>query len=312
MAVSFDLQQQTPFKLTWEKHNEAPQEMFRGGAVVHDSVCYFRPSSSHYVLKYNSDTGDWSELPQCPQKSFGLVVINNYLTAVGGDCSEGKYTNCLVSFNGSEWVTCFPSMPTKRYQHVVISTPNYLIAAGGWGEGAEILSTVEVMNIATHEWYTAENLPEPVYHISATVCGRRIYILGGYDKKHKGTHAVFTCTIDSLLHSCHPSLSQTQHHTNVWQYISDVPVLFSTCITMKGQVLAVGGMDSLGITKDVVYWYDSNHDSWKLVGQMPTARYLCQVVGLRDCIIAVGGYTLRQCIASVEVGCLQFSGMYIV
>ena len=301
MAEVWDVQQ---LKLTWKKCRNAPRPMLKGAAVAHGSVGYFNSKYYHDVFAYDSEKDDWSKLPECLQRGFGLAVINNLLTAVGGEPSglfSGLCTNRLVSFNGSKWVTIFPPMPTKRYYLAVISAQNYLIAAGGMRERYTNLSTVEVMNITTREWYTAASLPEPVSDMSATICRGGLYLLVGYP-----AHAVFTCTLDSLLHSCHPP-SQTPPHTNeagVWQRIADVPMPYSTCTTLNGRVLAVGGGDShRTITADVCM-YNGDSDSWPLVGHMSTARHKCLVVGLRDCIIAVGGRGL----SSVEVGYLQLSG----
>ena len=310
MAEVWDVQQ---LKLTWETRRNAPWRMRRGAAAAHGSVGYFSSVYSHDVFAYNSEKDDWSELPECPQRDFGLAVINNLLTAVGGEPSGlFSYTNRLVSFNGSKWVTIFPPMPTKRCWPAVISAQNYLIAAGGVRGVAKTLSTVEVMNTATREWYTAASLPEPVCWMSATVCGGRLYLLGGLDKYINPTQVVFTCTLDSLLHSCHQP-SQTPPHTNeagVWQRIADVPMTYSTCTTLNGRVLAVGGRDSHGTSTTDVYMYNAN--SWIIVGHKSTARNLCLVVGLRDCIIAVGGcilhYTVGGYTSSVEVGYLQLSG----
>ena len=307
MAEVWDDQQ---LKLTWETcRNSAPCEMVRGAAVAHGSVGYFSSWGSYDVLAYDSEKDDWSKLPECPQKDFGLAVINNLLTAVGGYFSS--FTNRLVSFNGSEWVTIFPPMPTKRHSLVIVSAQNYVTAAGGVGVGVTVLSTVEVMNVATREWYTAASLSEPIYVTSATVCGERLYLLGGLDKNVNSTRVVFTCSLDSLLHSCHPP-SQTPPHTNeavVWQCFTDVPMLDSTCTTLNGRVLAVGGSDSHYIDTADVRIYDTDSDSWPLVGHMSTARSRCLVVGLRDCIIAVGGFISSSSkTSSVEVGYLQLSG----
>ena len=305
MAEVWDVQQ---LKLIWETHRNAPCDMERGAAVAHGSVGYFSSEYSRDVFAYDSEKDDWSKLPECPQRSFGLAVINNLLTAVGGKASglfSGGLTNRLVSFNGSKWVTIFPPMPTKRDRLAVISAQNYLIVAGGMREEWNVLSTVEVMNTDTREWYTAASLPEPFYYMSATVCGGRLYLLGGIDKRGSPTHAVFTCTLDSLIHSCH-SPSQTPPHTNeagVWQRIADVPMRCSTCTTLNGRVLAVGGKDSHSTPTPNVYMYNGDSDSWSLVGHMSTARYWSLVVGLRDCIIAVGAWG-----SSVEVGYLQLSG----
>ena len=290
-------------KLTWETRTEAPCEMeWPGAAVAHGSLAYFSSFDSNEVFAYNSENNDWSKLPECPEHDFRLAVVNNLVTAVGG-MSGG---HCTSSLSDGEWVTLFPPMPTKRYLTAVISAQNYLIAAGGRGVGGA-LSTVEVMDMNTLEWCTAASLPEPVCDMSATVCGGRLYLLGGYDKNNRSTRAVFTCTLDSLIRSCHPP-SQTPPHTSeasVWQRVADVPVCSFTCTTLNGRVLAVGGRDSHNNLTAAVHMYNPDSDSWLVFGNMPTARSLCLLVGLRDCIIAVGGYAGYH---TVEVGYLQLSG----
>ena len=114
MAEVWDDQQ---LKLIWETRKNAPCDMDRGAAVAHGSVGYFNSDCSHDVFAYDSEKDDWSQLPECPQINFGLAVINNLLTAVGGYSSgvfSEELTNRLVSFSGDKWVTIFPPMPTKR------------------------------------------------------------------------------------------------------------------------------------------------------------------------------------------------------
>jgi len=233
---------------------------------------------------------------------FGLAVINNILTAVGGEIG-GQYTNCLSSFSGGRWMTVFPPMPTKRGKPAVISAQNYLIAVGGTVvEGC--LSTVEVIDMNTLEWYTAASLPEPVSSMSATVCGGRLYLLGGYDKYGNETHAVFTCTLDSLIRSCHLP-SQTPPHTSdasVWQRVADVPVVLSTCTTLNGRVLTIGGEDTKGYTA-AVHIYNPKSDLWLLIGCMHSARSQCLVVALHNRIITVGGNTgfVAAAVSTVQI-----------
>ena len=71
-------------------------------------------------------------------------------------------------------------------------------------------------------------------------------------------------------------------------------------------MLVLGGEDSYGNDTADVYMYNADSDSWLGLGNMPTARSWCLVVGLRDLIIAVGGGFSGCC--TVEVGYLQLSG----
>ena len=291
--------------------------MLRGVAVGCGSVGYFSPgrkergsdvtremqasfkleghSREHgIVCAYDLESDDWSELPKCPSTRFGLAVVNDLVTAVGGMSLGGRPMNHLYSFSGGTWEKTFPPMPNKRYLPAVVTAQNYLIAAGG-KEWRGVLSTVDVMNMDTLEWYTAASLPEPVYHASATVCEGQVYILGGKGR-NGATRAVFTCTLDSLLRSCHPP-SQTPTHTgesSIWKRVADVPVVDSAFTTLKGRVIAVSGK---------VHMYDVNSDSWLVVGCTHTLHCKCLAVGLGDCIVAAGGRaSWNDMSVKVEVG----------
>ena len=180
MAEFGDGQPLEQLKLMWDELKEVPCDMKRGAAVVCDSLAYVNSLGSHDVFAYDSKKDNWNKLPECPHREFGLAAINDLLTAVGG-WSDGEFTTCLSSFDGSKWLTVFPPMPTKRQLPAVISTQNYLIVAGGIAVG-QALSTVDVMDMNTREWFTAASLPECVCFMSATVCEGRLYLLGGLDK----------------------------------------------------------------------------------------------------------------------------------
>ena len=55
----------------------------RASSSVCGSMAYFRPSNSNLVLPYNSETKEWSTLPECPTQRFTLAVVNGLITAVG-------------------------------------------------------------------------------------------------------------------------------------------------------------------------------------------------------------------------------------
>ena len=110
-------------------------------------------------------TNSWSPLPDCLIRDGSIMVLNGRLTTVGGEIfsltEESKY--------GRRWSMKYPPMPTKRKWTTALCTRDALIVAGGVGEGGA-LSTVEVMNIKNHRWFTAADLPQPMYRASATIC----------------------------------------------------------------------------------------------------------------------------------------------
>ena len=78
---------------------------------------------------------------------------------------------------------------------------------------------------------------------------------------------------------------------HVWGKVSDLPVSRSTCITLHGQLLAVGGDDSK-YTPTSVYHTLSN--SWQIIDEIRIARYHCFADVLsNDQLIVVGGLTVR-------------------
>ena len=70
--------------LTWKTCKAAPHQMSRGSATVCGNKAYIRLGGSRQVHSYNSDTEEWSALPECPNECSTLTVINGLVTAVGG------------------------------------------------------------------------------------------------------------------------------------------------------------------------------------------------------------------------------------
>ena len=178
-----------------------------------------------------------------------------------------------------------------------------LIVAGGTTGAARYednLATVEVMDTETCQWLTASSLPHPFNQTSATICGDHLYLLGGIDTNDV-TKSLLTCSVPDLLHSCRPpsgpplgerlkgALSLADQR-QVWQKVADVPVYRSTCTTINGQLLAVGGSDSNYSGIDAVYRYTPTSNSWEVISHMPTARYWCLVAVLPSSeLMVVGG-----------------------
>ena len=163
-------------------YQQAPCPILRGSAAMYGSVTYFGLPDDRKVLSYESDTKKWSSLPECPRVNFTLAVVNNLVTAVGGK-KDAKRTNTLISLKEKRgalmWVEHIPPMPTKRKFPAVVCSENVLIVAGGVGKKNTTLDTVEVMNTETLHWSTASNLPQPLSDATATVCGDRLYLVGG-------------------------------------------------------------------------------------------------------------------------------------
>ena len=206
-----------------------------------------------------------------------------------------------ISLTGQDrriWTKKYPPMPTKRRCTTSLCTRARLIVAGGVGEGAVVLSTVEVMNTVNHQWFTAADLPQPMYIASATVCGDCIYILGGVGERITSIKSVYTCSVSDLIQSCVPnsleSRTSLSDKASVWRQVADSPVTRSTCESLNGRLLAIGGMGDSGNGTTALYEYSSIRNSWEIISHMTTGRYICFTAVLsNNQLVVVGGWTDR-------------------
>ena len=295
-------------KLRWRDGGRAPHKMCGEVTAVDGSVAYLRPWGSNCVFAYNSTSNKWSELPACPNNVFSLAVVSSLLTAIGGETSNIKLTNSLLSFTDNKWTKRFPPMPTKRYSTAVVCSGNSLVVAGG-SNGVTNLTTVEVMDTETLRWSTARSLPHPLCQAMAMLCGDQVYMLGGRDQSENQSKSVFACSLAALLKSSQPQSPGARLRTlsltsrpKVWHQLADTPVTLSTCASLQGQLLAVGGEDLDDEEANTIHTYNTTTNSWEVIGHMATPRSQCLVAVLPyNTLMVVGGYTPDGLTDSVEI-----------
>ena len=300
-------------KLRWRDGGRAPRKMYGDVSVVDGSVAYFRPrrfiERNNEVFAYTFANNKWSELPECTNSDVSLAMVNSLLTAIGGKTSNREVTNSLLSLTDNKWTKRFPPMPTKRWLTAVVCSGKSLIVAGGEGEGKKDLSTVEVMDTKTLQWSTASSLPHSLYQATATLCGNQVYMLGGFYQIAKVSKSVFTCSLAALLQSCQPQSLGARLKTlslarrrQVWHQLADTPVALSTCASLHGQLLAVGGKDSDDKETTAIHMYNTTTNSWEVISHMAIPRYQCLVAGLpHNELMVMGGVTAGAKTNYVEI-----------
>ena len=276
--------------LSWKDGGKAPFVIVRGAAAIGTNVSYYMNWDGK-VCSYNSIMNRWIVLPRYPYRYGSLAVVSGQLTAIGG-CKDirdaATYTPNLfsthVSHSYSGWSGTFPPMPTKRRSASAAATDEHLIVAGGTAGPLcrDNLATVEVMDINAQVWSTVSRLPHPYDRASATICGNRLYLAGGWHGENK-TKSVLTCSVSKLLRSS--SSSET-----TWHQIADAPVYCSTCVTVNGELLAVGGCDTEESVTPAIHKYNSAANSWHHISSMPTPRWHCLCAHLpTNELMVVGG-----------------------
>ena len=289
------IQQKAIKDMRWQKEPKAPQKMYRGSAAVDGNMAYFNGHGSTTVHSYDSNTQEWCQLPDAPHTQSTLVVVHHVLTMVGGLISV-EATDSLLSLTGEgrdkKWLPNLPAMPTKRYNTAAVCSGHSLIVAGG-EDASDRLATVEVLDTDAWQWSIASSLTHPLTDATISICGERLYILGGCDQIGSETRSVLSCSIPNLLQSC-----QTQplagklrtapaNKSTIWRQVADAPHCSSSCTTLCGQLVAVGG--GLFSSTSAITVYNETTDSWEAMGNMPTAQRWALVAILNGKMMVVGG-----------------------
>ena len=286
--------------LKWRKGPRAPAAMRRGSSTIIGETVYVNSYYSRDVYAFHCNTTQWSTLPQCPYILSILTTINSMLTTVGGIDTTSRYktTNKVITHRDHKWVELYPPMPTERCWAAVLSTTTHVAVMGGL-KGCNPLAITEVMDIQTKQWSTASPLPYGIYEASTTLCGEILYLMGGYT--YSNEYSVLSCRFSDLVQSTQstrpstwkwPWSSTVATHSKVWHNIPDLPVRYSTCVTVQGKVLAIGGLDKQDKRTTSIYELNTDNNEWSHKSDMKIAKSRCLATALPDNnILVVGGVT---------------------
>ena len=245
--------------LKWREGPKAPAAMPRGSSTIIGETVYVNPFNTQDVYAFHCNTTQWSTLPQCPCINSTLTTINSMLITVGGIDTTSLYmtTNKVITHRDHKWVELYPPMPTE-------SPLSYEI------------------RLAT-----------------TTLCGEILYLMGGLTDSNK--YSVLSCHFSDLVQSMQSTGLSTQKQpssftiattSKVWHNIPDLPVRHSTCVTVQGKVLAIGGLDKQGKTSTSIYELNTDNNKWSHKSDMKIARSDCLATALPDNnILVVGGKT---------------------
>ena len=308
--------------LRWRVGGNAPVALCRwSDAVVAGTTVYFKNGYSSEIYTYDSVDGNWCQIVDCRCQGCSLVLINNMLTAVGGwnsnqlfsllnekDSSATAQAYCLDD-DTLYWAELFPPMLTKRCWTTCLSTEIVLVVAGGEGptEEERVLTTVELMETNSLQWSTVASLPIGLKIASATLCNGRVYLFGGKTGNGKSSSSAFTCSLDDLFQSSHSQISSqdientseasdiARQSDSVWSTVANLPLVDCTCVSLNGQLLAIGGrcLGEEGSCSTTVNLYNPDSNTWEEISNMSIGRSSCFAAILPDNqLMVVGGMVI--------------------
>ena len=260
-----------------------------GAAVVNGNTAYF--SQGNDVFSYMPNKHEWTKLQPSEYRYFGMAIVNNKVTTIGGM----NRARALLSLEdqGTKWRELLPPMPTARANPATVTTPTHLIVAGGWTAlfGGSALSTVEILDTNTLQWFSASSSPKALQYPGMSLCGEHLYL--------SEDNTIFSCSVEELLKSRKPAsiydITNSSAGDSVWTKLADIPVPYGASLTtLRGQVLTIGGSDQPwgGTLTGAIHRYERSTNSWSVIGGMPTPRARPLVAVLpNNKLIAVGGVT---------------------
>ena len=229
-----------------------PQSIVIGGAV------FVAAYNSRDVLRYETRSGQWSVLPSCPVKCFGLGQLSGKLVTVGGEDGRGAANHVYTYVQETQqWDKSIPPMPTPRLLPTVI-TYNSSIAVCGGLEGGRV---VEVFNSETAQWHTAAPLPVACEYMQHTIINDTCCLGGG--EALSSTRSIMCASLPSLFQSSSPHEQQTSaQQQSVWAVLPDMPLYRSALANIGGTLLALGGFENSLSRSDAIHAYSASTKAW--------------------------------------------------
>ena len=235
------------------------------------------------VMEYDTRLKKWATLPRYSSSYFTMAVINNQLVLVGGS----YYSKDLGVWQADrkEWIRPYPDMPTERSHCSAIGYNEWLVVAGGVCPRKHPVSSVDILNTSRKQWYIGPPTPVPWYSMKTAMVGDICYFMGGCDNSGVAVKSVYHAFIPNLITSSWSSAFVGE----IWKEMPELHLDYSTPLSIKGSLFAVGGKDNDGRAVNAIHVYQHDVREWVKVGQLPSPRYDCVCVMISDGEMIVAG-----------------------
>ena len=251
------------------------------------------------VQVYDVNRNVWRTLPHSPQYDSQGVAINSQLVLIGGcEAASKGVTNLVSTWTGQGWQQDLPPMPTKRFRQGVTTYHTFVVVAGGEAEDKQtLLSSIDILNITTRQWWTLTNLqlPQPMFAMQCIISSAHLCVASASISHDVATDTgtivkdAWQLPVTALENVLIPGYDVTPHQ---WTKVAPTPYFNSAILQDTAHIVAVGGNDTSGEPKSDIFVYNPNRDVWSKVGQLGVPRTRCAVVSLsRTSFIVCGGCT---------------------
>ena len=286
-------------------------------AIYVAAGCAPNVNTYDYIFKYRFETNRWSRLPS-PGHSHGILcMIDGRLNVFGGYSAVDRSASNKVSTltpDKNLWIGYYPNMINVRTKPGVVIYKHHIIVAGGARDKTTFNNDIEILNwqqpCAHLAWEQVDiTLPVPMWAMSLTVSGDKLYIVGYSQAKGRST-SVYQIPLMAIIEQpLHPN----ELPPNDWVKLSSVPHHDTSVIPYSDPPVVLGG-HSRGKAIMGISFYSASENCWKTCATLSSARTSVAVANIySDSIIVVGGNTkggsveaaLGSSLTTVELGQLR-------
>lgn len=222
---------------------------------------------------------------------FAMVTLptlsGQQLLLIGGyNRSNDRYSGQISAWEQEtrSWNTVvYPAMLTERGDASAVVHRHWILVAGGCNAKGR-LSTVELLDTSTHQWYTASPMPSPSAGMQHAVSGDTWYLLGGDGVLANHKRAYMVSVSELVL-----KVAEGEGSGSVWKEMPEMPLGCPGVVTIRGYLFAVGGKDTKGQPKREIYAYLPGTWEWYHVCNLPSARHSCTCTLVSGKTLAVIG-----------------------
>lgn len=285
--------------------------MIFGQAVTVKDTVYFGSGTStlgeapndspHRILKYLSQQDCWTPLTDCPVVGFGMGCYLGELVLVGGayelqdDNSSSQFALTgdvhLLDDTRQVWRKSLPPMLKPRMLPTVVGHGQVLVALGGIVLETPhdyCLSSVEVFDMETGQWYRGEHLPLACIGMTSAVIGDMCYLLGGFtdtDFDHPTVQTISGSLVelaqDAVGKHSLVNGSLDDHSSQIWTRVLDAPRYSATAASLGNCLLALGGSDErLEHKSGALHVFSPLTKAWIRMEDIPVSCFSCAVAKL--------------------------------
>ena len=274
-----------------------------GTVYVGEGDAGYGIGNNYIVMTYDISTGKWATLPPYRAWGFAMTAINNQLVLVGGEERGGRSKVVGVwDADNKQWTQPYPEMHTVRSSCSADVHNEWLVVAGGWSASGAKLSSVEVMNTNSKQWYAGPPTPIPWSSMKTATVGDECYFMGGYNDTGFPTNTVYSVSLSALMTGLNSSTRKGQ----IWKEISGLQTVHSTPLSISGSFFAVGGVDKDCKTVTTILLYQPDTGGWVKVGDLPTPRYhcICAMITDREMVVA-GGWSGSDFLKRMDISSIK-------